>query len=65
MSAVLSKNVLERAGWTLAETALALGVTTLSGVSTWWAAPLALFLSALKTSVVDKLAAPKPEEAGP
>lgn len=63
MPSVLNKNVLERALWTLAETGVALGVTTLGGVSAWWAAPLALVLSAVKTNVLDRLA-PK-GETGP
>lgn len=65
MSSVLSKNVLERAGWTGAQALIALTVTYLGGVPAWWAAPIALLLSAVKTNVVDRIASrPQPEPAG-
>jgi hypothetical protein len=47
-------DIVERSGWTGAEAALALGITELANVSTWWAAPLALTLAALKSWVVNK-----------
>lgn len=63
MSSVLSVNVLERAAWTGLQAVIALGITELGNVSVWWAAPLALVLSAVKTNVVDRLAQKK-EAAG-
>lgn len=47
-------DIAERAGWTGAEVALAVAVTELAEVSTWWAAPLALSLAAAKTWVVNR-----------
>lgn len=47
-------DIVERAGWTGAEAALAVGITGLAGVSTWWAAPLALTLAAGKAWVVNR-----------
>ena len=47
-------DIAERAGWTGAEAALAVGITELAGVSTWWAAPLALTLAAAKSWVVNR-----------
>lgn len=47
-------DIVERAGWTGAEAALAVGVTALAGVSAWWAAPLALTLAAAKAWVVNR-----------
>lgn len=63
MSALLSKNVLERALWTGAQAVIALAITYLGSVPAWWAAPIALVLSAVKTNVVDAIAARK-EAAG-
>lgn len=63
MSALLTKNVVERAAWTGAQALIALGITQLGGVPAWWAAPLALLLSAVKTSLVDRTAKEK-EAAG-
>lgn len=45
-------DVVERAGWTGAEAALAVAITELADVSLWWAAPLALVLAAAKSWVV-------------
>ncbi|MFC5799108.1 hypothetical protein [Streptomyces formicae] len=45
-------DVVERAGWTGAEAALAVAIVDLGGVSLWWAAPLALVLAAAKSWVV-------------
>ncbi|MFG3509665.1 hypothetical protein ACGF5F_29655 [Streptomyces sp. NPDC047821] len=47
-------DIAERSGWTGAETALAVAVTSLAEVPVWWAAPLALVLAALKSFVVNK-----------
>lgn len=63
MSSVLSTNVVERAAWTGLQIVVALAITELGSVSVWWAAPLALLLSAVKTNVVDRLAEKK-EAAG-
>jgi hypothetical protein len=50
----------ERAGWTLAQAAVAFGITEASGLTAWWALPMATALSAAKTLVQSKLAkAPK------
>lgn len=54
METLLSKNVLERAGWTLAQAGLGYAITALAGISTWWAIPLATLLSAVKTNIVDR-----------
>lgn len=59
MSSVLSKNVIERAGWTGAQALIGLAVTYLGDVPAWWAAPIALLLSAVKTNVVDRVTASK------
>lgn len=59
MPSVLSKNVTSRALWTGAQVVIALALTLLPGVSAWWAAPIAVVLSAVKTNVVDKMTAPK------
>jgi Mg/Co/Ni transporter MgtE len=56
MPSLLSKNVLERALWTGAQVGLGLAVTYLASIPTWWAAPIALLLSAIKTNVVDRMA---------
>ncbi|WP_167367994.1 hypothetical protein [Streptomyces agglomeratus] len=46
-------DIVERAGWTGAEAALAVAIVELGDVSLWWAAPLALVLAAAKTWVVN------------
>lgn len=56
MSSVLNKNVTSRALWTGAQVVIALGITYLGSIPAWWAAPIALLLSAVKTNVVDKVA---------
>jgi hypothetical protein len=48
-------NVVERAAWTGAQALLAVLVVELGSVSLWWAAPLALTLSAAKTWVTERL----------
>lgn len=52
-------DIAERAGWTLAQAAVAFGITEAGGLQTWWALPLATALSAAKTWIVNKLAAKK------
>lgn len=52
-------DIAERAGWTLAQAAVAFGVTEAGGLQTWWALPLATALSAAKTFIQGKLSAPK------
>lgn len=52
-------DIVERAGWTLAQAAVAFGITEASGLQTWWALPLATGLSALKTWAVNKAASRK------
>lgn len=65
MSALLNKNVVERALWTGAQAVIALVITDLADIRAWWAAPIALLLSAVKTNVVDRMVRPKPTEVGP
>jgi hypothetical protein len=43
-----------RAGWTGLQAALSLLVVGLADIPVWWAAPLALTLSAAKTWVVNR-----------
>lgn len=50
------ENLAERAAWTLAQAAVAFGVTEAAGLQTWWALPLATALSAAKTWIQGKLA---------
>jgi hypothetical protein len=49
------EDLAERAGWTLAQAAVAFGITEAAGIKAWWALPLATALSALKTFVQHKL----------
>jgi hypothetical protein len=51
------EDLAERAGWTLAQAAVAFGITEGAGLHTWWALPLATGLSAAKTWIQHKLAA--------
>lgn len=44
-----------RAGWTGLQAGLAVAIVELGDVQLWWAAPLALVLSAAKTWVVGRL----------
>lgn len=44
----------ERAGWTGLQAALSLLVVELADVQVWWAAPLALALSAGKTWILSR-----------
>lgn len=46
-----------RAGWTGLQAALSLLIVDVADVKVWWAAPLALALSAAKTWVVGRLKA--------
>lgn len=47
----------ERAGWTGVEALLAVAITDLGDVSLWWAAPLAMVLTAAKVWVANRLKA--------
>ena len=49
-----------RAGWTGLQAALSLAIVELADVQLWWAAPLALTLSAAKTWIVGKLRQTEP-----
>lgn len=49
-------DLLTRAAWTGAQAALGFGIVALADVPTWWAAPIALTLSAAKTWVMGRLA---------
>lgn len=51
----LRYDVLERAGWTGAEAALAILITDLAGISVWWAAPAGLVLAAAKSWVAGRI----------
>lgn len=46
-----------RAGWTGLQAALAVAIVELADVKLWWAAPLALTLSAAKTWVMGQVKA--------
>lgn len=48
------KDIVERAGWTGAEAAVAVLITELGEVSTWWAVPVALTLAAAKSWIVGR-----------
>jgi hypothetical protein len=50
-------DLITRAGWTGAQAVLAYGIVALADVNVWWAAPLAVTLSAAKTWVVGRLKA--------
>lgn len=47
-------DIAERAGWTGAQAAISVAIVELGDVSLWWAAPLALVLSAAKTWVMNR-----------
>jgi hypothetical protein len=49
------EDLAERAGWTLAQAAVAFGITEVAGIKEWWALPIATLLSAAKTFVQHKL----------
>jgi hypothetical protein len=53
------EDLAERGGWTLAQAAVAFGLTEAAGIKEWWALPIATALSAAKTFIQHKLAAPK------
>lgn len=55
------KDLIERSGFTGLEAALAIGITQLGDVNVWWAAPLALALTAAKVWVSARL---RPKDAG-
>lgn len=52
----LTKNTIERSLWTGVEALVALGITVLSSMSAWWAAPIALALAGIKTHILDHYA---------
>lgn len=52
-----AQDLAERAFWTAAQAAVALVIVELGEVPVWWAAPLAMTLSAAKTWIVQRLAA--------
>lgn len=45
----------ERAGWTLLQAAVGFGITEASGITAWWAVPVATALSAAKTWVTGRM----------
>lgn len=49
------EDLAERAGWTLAQAAVAFGLAEAAGIQTWWALPIATALSAAKTFVQHQL----------
>ncbi|MFD3531979.1 hypothetical protein [Streptomyces sp. NPDC058664] len=54
------KDLIERSGFTGLEAGVAVAITQLGEVSVWWAAPLALVLTALKVWVSGRI---RPKEA--
>jgi ABC-type antimicrobial peptide transport system permease subunit len=62
---VLSKNVLERALWTGVQVGIGLAITYLGSIPVWWAAPIALMLSALKTNLVDRVSQTESKPSSP
>jgi hypothetical protein len=46
----------ERAGWTGVQATLGVAITELATIPLWWAAPIALVLSAAKTWAIKKAA---------
>lgn len=50
-------NLAERAAWTGLQAVVSMAVVELADVRLWWAAPLALALSAAKTLIADRLKA--------
>lgn len=48
------KDLIERAGWTLAQIAAGLTAADLAGLPEWLAAPIAVVLSIVKTAVKAK-----------
>lgn len=53
------KDLLKRSGFTGLEAGLAVAITQLGDVSVWWAAPLALVLTAAKVWVQQRIKAKK------
>lgn len=58
----MRKEVLIRTLWTLAEAGAGMGITYLSGISAWWALPIAGLLTAFKVNVLDKEASGHADE---
>jgi hypothetical protein len=50
-----AKDVAERAGWTLAQAAVAFGITEAASIKDWWALPIAAALSSAKTYIQHQL----------
>lgn len=48
-------DIAERAGWTVAQALVGLGITEAADIKAWWAAPIAMALSTAKTYVQHKL----------
>lgn len=48
-------DIAERAGWTVAQALVGLGITEAADIKAWWAAPIAMALSSAKTYVQHKL----------
>lgn len=48
-------DLLERAGWTVAQALVGLGITEATDIKAWWAAPIAMALSSAKTWITHKL----------
>ncbi|MEV3855039.1 hypothetical protein AB0J38_12020 [Streptomyces sp. NPDC050095] len=55
MLSKLKFDVLERAGWTGAQAALAILIAEIANVSVWWAAPVGLALAAAKGWIAGRL----------
>lgn len=58
----MSKEVLTRAAWTLAEAALGLEITYLATIPAWWAAPIGGLLAAIKVHVLDPKVEPHADQ---
>lgn len=58
----MSKEVLTRALWTLAEAAVGVAITYSASISAWWAAPIGGVLAAIKVHVLDPKVEPHEPE---
>lgn len=56
-------DILERAGWTGVQATLGVVTVALADIPLWWAAPVALVLSAAKTWVLKQEGKTEPEGA--
>lgn len=59
------EDLAERAGWTLAQAAVAFGITEAASIKEWWALPIATALSAAKTWIVNHRGKTSPEGTSP